>query len=85
MGHLDSTPKVSAEVASHVLWHLNPHHPAAREPGSFTSSLLDTWAKADSNNSRKLASVFPDYAACIEVAQFAGGVETLIILAKNGR
>jgi hypothetical protein len=85
MGHLDSTPTVTAEVASHVLHHLQPGHAAAREPGSFTTALLNAWDKADASNARKLSTAFPDYAACIGVVNSPGGIETLVILAKNGR
>jgi hypothetical protein len=64
--------------AAHVLYVMNGQE--GMEPGSFTTSLITTIAKADPINKAKLAKGFPGYVTAVDLYQNAPhGVEVLRI------
>lgn len=60
-----------AEAIRHVLWHIGDTE-LGQEPGSFTTHLLDAWARADLSNSASLASAFPDLGSAVTIAKIFG-------------
>lgn len=57
-------------------------HPEGWTPGGFTSALLGAFLKADSQNTAKLASVYPDLAwACYEAR--SRGLASLVLALKD--
>lgn len=49
-----------------TIWYFDPGHVLAIRPGSFVEQLIRAMAYADPANLRKLARVFPSYAAAVE-------------------
>lgn len=58
------------EVARHVLWHNGD--PRGQEPGSFTTKLLEAWARADQVNGWRLAQAFPLLGMAVGISRSAG-------------
>lgn len=56
---------ITPDVAAHVLWH---YRQLGYPPGSFTSDLIRTIAKADPGNRRLLARAFPEYVRAVSLA-----------------
>ena len=61
---------VLQEAARHVLWHNGD--PRGCEPGSFTTKLLDAWARADVENSHRLGAAFPILAVAVNISRTRG-------------
>lgn len=58
------------EAARHVLWHNGDRR--GQEPGSFTTKLLEAWARADQQNGWRLAQVFPALGQAVEISRTRG-------------
>lgn len=58
------------EAARHVLWYVGDKR--GWEPGSFTSKLLDAWARADRENDARLRGAFPALGIAVAYAQHEG-------------
>lgn len=58
------------EVARHVLWHNGD--PRGYEPGSFTTKLLEAWARADLENGARLALAFPILGQAVAISREQG-------------
>lgn len=58
------------QAARHVLWHLGDLR--GQQPGSFTEKLLDTWARADSENHLRLLVAFPVLGVAVDIAKTQG-------------
>lgn len=62
-----------------VLWYFEPGTPGARRPGGFNEHLLAAWARADSRNHMRLASLWPHHGVAMGMAMHGvgGGLEAL--------
>lgn len=58
------------EVARHVLWHNGDRR--GQEPGSFTTKLLEAWARADMENAHRLAVAFPLLGEAVAISRTRG-------------
>lgn len=58
------------EVARHVLWHNGD--PRGQEPGSFTTKLLEAWARADQENGWRLERAFPLLGEAVRISSTIG-------------
>ena len=68
----------ATQCAHHVLGY--HHDPRGYQPGGFTTSLLDTWSRADHQNAARLASAFPVLGAVINVLRDRGLDDVAIII-----
>lgn len=69
------------EAAKHILGHYG--HIGGVQAGSFTTSLISTWEKADYANRARLAMAFPDMAWAIDHIQREGGSVQLQQIVKD--
>jgi len=72
LAEIEAREKLEArrEVARHVLWHNGDRR--GQEPGSFTTKLLEAWARADMSNAARLTLAFPELGAAVAISQRAG-------------
>lgn len=67
---VDEGRALKQEVARHVLWHNGD--PRGQEPGSFTTKLLEAWARADSENDLTLRRAFPLLGEAVRISSTQG-------------
>lgn len=74
------TVEITADVASHVLWHFGE---LGKQPGSFVRDLIMLVARADPPNRARLGLGHPAYVLAVSLAQAPDGVATLQAIAAG--